>query len=130
MYITSNGRIQINYEFKKDLEGSGYSLTEVLTGIFLEILKTTTKSLSQCNQCPGLESDRELRTRPNGSVTFNLLFTVTTQHPWILFTLPVYKRFIDVNMLYISVYKRPSSGNYTLLTHSQITELRVYTYIS
>jgi hypothetical protein len=50
--------------------------------------------------------------------------TVTTQHSQILFALPLYNEFIDINLLHVSVYKRPSSGKYTLLTHFPTTELR------
>jgi hypothetical protein len=38
----------------------------------------------------------------------------------------MYNGFIDINLLHVSFYKRPSSGKYTLLTHSQTIELREY----
>jgi hypothetical protein len=45
-------------------------------------------------------------------------------------TSPVYNGFIHVNLLHVSVYKRPSSGKYTLLTHSQSIELHGYIHHS
>jgi hypothetical protein len=64
------------------------------------------------------------------SLCVNLFIYSHNTTLWILFTSPVYNGFIDVNLLHVSVYKRPSSSKYTLLTHSQTIQMHGDIYCS
>jgi hypothetical protein len=53
-----------------------------------------------------------------------------TKSPKNLFSSPVDNGFIDINLLQVSVYKKTTSGKYTLLTDSQTIELHGYIHRS